>query len=238
MNPAFLLQAPLRDGGLFYTETNPSRFIVEPWNGASALIFIGIAWYWFRQIRGKLREQRFLAIALPILAIGGIGGTLYHAFRVSRVFLFMDFVPILLLCLMAGFYFFSRSTGRWWLALLIMVGIFFLQGLMWSSVRNNATGLPVQSAITLNYAMMGLMVLAPLGWWLVKTGFRHGRWIAAALLSFGLALFSRLADPWALLPMGTHFLWHVFGAAACHCMLAYVYWQNESPAPSLQAASA
>ena len=42
---------------------------------------------------------------------------------------------------------------------------------------------------------------------------------------FGLALFSRIIDLRLDLglPMGTHWLWHTFGALACHQMFNYLY---------------
>jgi hypothetical protein len=61
----------MSDGGPIYFETNPEHYIAEPWNGASALIFIFIALYWGFKIRGKFRSHPFLAIAVPILLIGG-----------------------------------------------------------------------------------------------------------------------------------------------------------------------
>ncbi|TAE57441.1 MAG: hypothetical protein EAZ89_03920 [Bacteroidetes bacterium] len=225
----FLLQVPLRlpDGGPIYTETDTSRFIVEPWNGLSAAFFLLIVVYWLSQIRGQWRKHGFMTAALPVLAVGGVGGTIYHAFRLSRVFLLMDFLPIVILCLCASVYFFVWVTGKWWLALLMIASGLTLSGLMFQFAERG--GLPASVAITVNYAIMGAFILLPIGWLLLKTHFRHGRWVGYALGAFLLALLFRWADPQAWLPMGTHFLWHTFGAIACHCVLAYVFWLNEDP---------
>ncbi|RYE20241.1 MAG: hypothetical protein EOP42_27760 [Sphingobacteriaceae bacterium] len=48
------------------------------------------------------------------------------------------------------------------------------------------------------------------------------QFIAAALLSFGIALFFRVADSWNLLSAGTHFLWHTFGVIATALMFVFL----------------
>ncbi len=227
-----LLQARLRDGGGRYTETDLSRLIVEPWNGASAFLFLLIVGYWAYRLRGQYREHIFLSVALPVLAIGGIGGTVYHAFRLHQVFLVMDWLPIMILCLAASVYFFIKSLGSWVHAAWIVGGAFVLQGLMF-----RYQWLPMQLAINVNYTLMALLILVPTGLMLWQTQFRAGRWVGYALASFALAITCRALDPEALLPMGTHFLWHVFGAAACHCMFQYVYLINQ-PATAPAAARA
>ncbi len=211
-----LLQTRLPDGGPLYAETNLDHLIAEPWNAASAALFLLIVAYWARKIWGKWRENPFLSFVVPVLAIGGIGGSLYHAFRVSQVFLTMDWMPIMILCLAASMYFFSLASGRWWLGLLVMVVLFFLQGLMYRL-------LPPSFGINAGYALMGLMVLTPTVWLLALRRFEGAKWVALALIAFVAALFFRIADGWGWLPMGTHFLWHVFGAAACHLMLEFIY---------------
>jgi hypothetical protein len=60
---------------------------------------------------------------------------------------------------------------------------------------------------------------------LLRTRGRHAGWIATALVAFGIAWFCRLVDvkdP-PLLPMGTHWLWHTFGAVTTAALSIYVY---------------
>ncbi|MEL7535411.1 MAG: hypothetical protein AAFN10_29250, partial [Bacteroidota bacterium] len=82
---------------------------------------------------------------------------------------------------------------------------------------------PSSFSINLGYFLMALTVLLPTFMLLVKTKFSGGLWVLLALMSFGFALFFRIIDPESWLPMGTHFLWHVFGAIANLCMFMYVY---------------
>lgn len=205
----------LTDNGPLYTETDFSKFVVEPWNTATAaLLIVG---YWVFGDR-SLRGRPFLQWAIVILTVGGVGGTLYHAFRTSEVFLVMDWLPILVLCMMACIYFFVKVLPKWWYTIPIMVGLFALQGLVRMS-------LPVHASITIGYAMMGGMILLPLGWYLARTRFANGHYVLLALASFGIALFFRNADLQQppLLSMGTHWLWHLFGSFSCHLLLMFIW---------------
>ncbi len=228
MNHLTLLQARLRDGGHAYTETDLSQLIVEPWNGVSAALFLLIVGYWFIQLRGQYRQHLFMSISLPILAIGGIGGTIYHALRLHQVFLIMDWMPIMILCLAASVYFFIKVFEKWIPAVLLVVGILASQMFMFRMFQTQ--NLPVQLAININYSVMALLILVPTALLLWKTRFRAGKWVGFALGSFLIAITCRAIDPMALLPMGTHFLWHIFGALACHSMFMYVYLLNAEKA--------
>ncbi|MDX2286617.1 MAG: hypothetical protein NW241_20795 [Bacteroidia bacterium] len=231
-----LLQTRLRDNGPVYAETDLSRVIVEPFNGLSAALFLLIVAYWALRLRGAWRRHLFMAAALPVLAIGGIGGTIYHTFRIHEFFLAMDWMPIMILTLAASVYFLIRAIGNWIPAVGIVLGFFFLQGFVYSQFDADPPLIPRYLIINLGYAMMGTLVLLSVGWLLVRTRFAHARWIYLAVLSFALALFFRTADSWGWLPMGTHFLWHLFGAAASHCVLGYLYYLNE-PAPKPEPAA-
>lgn len=223
------------DSGPIYAETELHRFIVEPLNALSAAVFVIIPLYWFFRLRGEYRRHLFVAAALPVLLIGGLGGTLYHAFRTSEVWLVMDWLPIVLLSLAASGYFLTRVLGDWRKAGGLILCIFLLQSALMHAARSWAR-VPKHVAINANYALLGAVILAPLAWLLVKTKFRHGVYPALAAASFAAALFSRVADRWEDPLMlggyaaGTHFLWHVFGALACHFMLAYLYRLN-APVP-------
>jgi len=231
----FLLQTPLRDGGQPYTETNLENLIAEPWNGASAVLFIFIVAYWYTQIRGRYREHPFITVCLPLLLIGGVGGTLYHTFRISQIFLVMDWLPILLLCLAVSLYFSIKVIGNWWIPTLIVTGIVASQYAMFALQPE-----PTQWAENVNYIVMALTVLIPTLLMMKKSRYHEAKWVGIALLCFVLAITFRILDPLAFLPMGTHFLWHVFGAGACFSMFKYVYEIQElelgsirKPTPSM-----
>jgi len=81
------------------------------------------------------------------------------------------------------------------------------------------------------YALLALMILMPALLALRKRRFRDGGLLVAAVLCFGLALLARLADrhSGAWLPMGTHWLWHLFGAGASQAVALFLYRLNSRP---------
>lgn len=213
----------LPDGGLWYTETDPSHFIVEPFNAASALLFIGIAFWWLVQLNGKFKERAFLYIAALILMVGAIGGSIYHAFRYAAFFIFMDWLPILILCLMASTYFLFHVLKSIWLAALVVFGIVIIQIVVWNI--GNTAG---HNNINTNYALMALSILGPLLLFMRQHHFKDWQYIVGCFSAFLCALLFRVVDHDKWLPMGTHFLWHLFGAIACHLIFLYIYRSYQS----------
>lgn len=208
----------LPDGGLWYTETNPANMIVEPFNAASAMVFIGIALWWLFQLKGQFSERAFLYSCAVILLIGAVGGSIYHAFRYSAIFIYMDWVPILILCLMASTYFIFRLTRNLMASLLIIFLIMLIQVAIWNYGNGNG-----HYNINTNYALMAATILVPVFLFLRKTRYENAYLVIGAFAAFLCALICRIVDYEHWLSMGTHFLWHLFGALACHLMFQYVY---------------
>lgn len=206
------------DGGIVYAETNMGRLFPEPLNAVTSVFFLAIAIFWTIKMTGNFRKYPFLTYCLILLYIGAIGGTIYHSFRQWPVFIVMDWLPIMLLCISAGFYFLAKST-RWYYAVLMVVGYLFLMFALrnWIIVNNTSF------FINLNYAMMAALVLFSVLKYLIHTRWKAGKWVGFALLSFVFALTFRIADKWGWLSFGTHFLWHGFGAIATFCMFNYIY---------------
>jgi hypothetical protein len=214
------------DGGPIYKET-PAEIgkglpyaggVAEPWNAATAFLFVLIVVFWVARLRGRLLAHPFLAVALPILFVGGVGGTLYHGLRNWRIYFLMDVIPISLLGLAVSVYMWLRLGPRVVHLLLLIAVVALMQGL-------GLLTLPTHWAINVSYASLALLVLVPLVAVLIRTRGRQAGWVGTALVAFGLALFCRLADPWdpPLLPMGTHWLWHTFGAVTTLALSEYVY---------------
>lgn len=218
MKESVIEQGP--DGGPIYIETNLNAFIAEPFNALTAIFFIGIAVYWLFKLRKDFKEHIFLTVTSFILLIGGIGGTIYHAFRLSRVALVMDWLPIVILCFSASVYFLMKLFGRWYFGILSLVLFFLLEWL-------NFIFIPSVFAVNVSYSLMALLILLPLLFYLKKQHWRNKKWVLIALLSFIIAITSRTIDHFQLLPIGTYFLWYTFGAIACHSMFCYLYLDNK-----------
>lgn len=206
------------DGGMPYTETNMEHLFPEPFNAVTAVLFLLIAIFWTIKIKGNFKQHPFLTYCLVLLYIGGVGGTIYHSFRQWPVFIMMDWLPIMLLCVSAGIYFLAKRT-KWYYALAMVLGYFLVQ----VSLRPMFTGSNQHFFINVNYALLAAMVLLPVLSYLMYTKWKAGKWVGFAFLAFILALTFRIVDKWALLSFGTHFLWHSFGAIATYCMFNYIY---------------
>lgn len=206
------------DGGMVYKETDMTQFFPEPLNAITALLFLAIAIFWTVKMKGNFKEYPFLTYCLILLYIGAIGGTVYHSFRQWPVFIMMDWMPIMLLCLSAGFYFLAQSI-RWYYAVsMVLAYIILMLGLRnWILIDNTSL------FVNVNYGIMASFVLFSVLSYLIYTQWKAGKWVGFALLSFVLALTCRIVDKWNWLSFGTHFLWHTFGAIATFCMFNYIY---------------
>lgn len=224
-----LANAALHDGGPRYTETPLDPYapnaplIAEPWNAATATLFVVIAVAWLVRLRGRYDRYPFMVCCLPVLLVGGIGGTLYHAFRTQKLYLFLDVAPIQILGVAGAVFLAVRMWGKHgWLYLAGAVMVYFGMSMLLFALimpRNQ------QLAISLNYASLATMILLPMALLLIRTRFRHARWVLAGLVSFAIAFFFRIADgnirPY--MPMGCHWIWHLFGAAATALILEFFY---------------
>ena len=207
------------DGGPIYTETNFANFIVEPFNTVSAILFVLMAAYWYWRMKGRYGKHLFLTISTTLLAIGGIGGTLYHGLRNSAFFMYMDWLPILIICLMASIYFMVKVSSHWWTALLVfalVVGL-HIATITWVAPRHQTS---------VGYVISGAFVLIPTFLAMLRTRFYKWWYVAYSLFAFSLALVFRIADRFTSLEIGTHFLWHLFGCLSGFYMFKYVFEIN------------
>jgi hypothetical protein len=218
------------DGGMLYAETNLNHFFPEPFNMVTSALFLAPALYWIIKMKGFNRQYTFLSIAMYFLLTACIGSTIYHGLRKWRFFIFMDWVPIALLCLLASVYFWYKLSGKWYyglLALVVFMGV----------VVGIGTLMPfkdAQIAISVNYGVMVLTIVLPLTLLLIQMKGHNAGLVVLSLLAFAVALFFRVADKWNLLSTGTHFLWHLLGAIATSIIFVFIY-RLKSFKPQLQA---
>jgi hypothetical protein len=215
-NERFIGRLP--DGGPIYMETDPDRFIVEPWNALSSLLMLVPALFWLWKVRHQVNHYRFLCFAIFMVMLGGLGSALFHGFRASVFFLLLDVIPSALLTLSLSIYLWLKILRRWWYVFIILIPTFGLRFVFWNQV-------PEHMAINLSYFITGMIIALPLIIILFKDSFKE--WPAAALgiASFILALLFRQLDTVNIvsLPMGTHFLWHLFSAVGAFFILRYIH---------------
>lgn len=223
------------DHGPRYVETCPGRFPVEPWATFTNLIFLFIIVYWAVRIRRSPARHAMLRAALFILGIGWVGGTVYHATRSHDLWLAMDWMPIMVLALMAAFWLWRGVTRHSMFATMAIA-----LSILLAMLAHLVPGLKHGQHITLGYIMLALSILVPaclhcaLRW---RAGWP---WMVSALLAFAVAITARGLDSGLgarLLPMGSHFLWHIFGGISAFCLISYIFGAGEaspagdSPAP-------
>ena len=207
------------DGGPIYLETLMGRFPVEPWNTYSNLLFLALIVFWFLRVRRHAREHRFIACSLPVFLLGYVGGTVYHATRSHEIWLILDWGPIALLALAVAMFFWRRQGISWFVAPLIVIGPLALAGVAISLLGNSHTAIYLLPVVALT-------ILTPVFSYLVRTAWKDIGLVAGVLVGLAVAIGFRSIDyrvPIAFLPMGTHWLWHSFGAATVHLLILYIY---------------
>lgn len=213
---------PVGDSGPIYQETILGRLPVEPFNTASNLLFLFIIVYWTIKIYSDLRKYRFLVYVLITLFIGYVGGTIYHATRSHEIWLIMDWLPIFILSVSGVVYFFRRLGVHW---LIMVVLVLFPFVLMFTLKSMDSVPRSLRNLI--EYTSLALVILIPIFSYLRKTKWLFMNRILTGLLLFCIAIFFRTIDDTQIsneyFPMGTHFLWHTFGALAVHAIISYLY---------------
>ena len=210
----------IQDGGPWYAETHlTDQLIVEPWNAFSSLAIAAPAVYYLWKIRKQPGQYGFLLFCIPLLLLNGIGSTLFHGLRTSRIFLVMDYLPAMLLTLAITAYFWVKVLPKWWLVFFTVGPVLFLR----FAVFNYFSG---QFAINLSYIIGGVAFFLPIVLILFKMNFRKGKDMVLAIICFSLAIYFRGADKdfIHLIPFGTHFLWHIFTGIGAFFLADYLYF--------------
>lgn len=210
----------LPDGGHFYAETNTEHWLMEPWNAITSLFFLLPVFYWFKKLKGKYREHLFITLSLPLLFLGGLGSTLFHAFHVSYIFLLLDVLPMLILTASFSIYLWVKILPKWWYIFLVIVLFLLLQfGVFYYP------SLSTFAKINISYFFRGIMMFLPAILVLKKTRFEAVKYLLSAVCFFILALLFRQYDQEFvfLMYMGSHWLWHVSTVVGAFLLAEYLY---------------
>lgn len=212
-----------KDNGPIYQETVMDRIPVEPFNTFSNLIFVIVLLYFWVKIRKNPKQHPFFLFAIPLISAGWLGGTVYHGTRSHQFWLVLDWMPIMLVCLGGIIYFILKIKKKWWERVLLFSGLLIL------SLIPRRIQLPQTYQISFGYIVTALTVLTPFIWYAYKTRWKNVHLIIVGAIIFALAITFRTLDNTAeLLPMGTHWLWHIFGGIAVYLLLLYIYKDKET----------
>lgn len=225
MNPGMLFLSFPQDSGPIYQETLAGRLPVEPYNTYSNIFFLLIIIYFSLRVYRDYANHRFLAWSLPVLFMGFIGGTVYHATRSHDVWMYMDWLPIVVLCLAVSVYYTIKLKISKRRRLFLILSVLFLV----FGVR--FIPLSPHSQTSVGYIATAIGLLLPIIVYFYTTKMHHWGFVLAAFLSFGLAISFRILDNFmVILPMGTHWLWHTFGALSVFFLMNYIYNEKLTPA--------
>jgi len=227
-----MLYAPeqITDGGPIYAETHiTDNLIVEPWNAFSSLAIAAPALYFLWKIRKNPSQYGFLLWCIPILFLNGIGSTLFHGLRTSRLFLLMDWLPAMLITLSITAYFWAKVLPKWWMVVFTVGPLFFLRFAIFQYFSG-------QFAINLSYFIAGIAFLTPIILILRRYQYKKAMDIILAIVCFGLAIYFRGADKefTHIVAFGTHFLWHIFTGIGAFLLADYLYFMRTKELASLK----
>ena len=212
------------DHGPMYNEFVHDALIHEPWNAYSSLCFFIPVIFWLIYLRGKYRTYGIITALLPLLFLNGLGSTLFHAFRASNWFLLLDWLPAALMTLILSIYFWHRITHKVWKAIGVVLGFYALAFTM-VKILSQQTGF---SGPSIGYFFTGAAFLVPVIIDLKRNQWKHAGLYVVSLFCLVLAILFRILDyptpnPFAWLPQGTHFLWHVTSSLAVFTLGFYIY---------------
>ena len=206
------------DGGPVYAETDLSQFIAEPWNALSSLAIALPSVYWAIRLRGNIRAYGFLYFLMPLLFLGGIGSTLYHAFRTSRWLLLMDVLPTAIVTLSVGIYFWNKVLPRKWQVASVVLPITMLRFAIYQFIDG-------QLAVNLSYFITGTLIFFPVLLYLAQNNWKYAFPITLSVFYLSVSLIFRRIDYSAaeFIAMGSHFLWHIFSGFGAFYIAKYLY---------------
>lgn len=218
MNLLLYLEPFPNDSGPIYQETLAGRLPVEPFNTFSNIFFLMIILYFSFKVYANYSKHRFLAWSLPVLFLGFIGGTVYHATRSHDIWMFMDWLPIIILCLSVSLYYiFQLHISKLAKVIFTLTVLFLVLGVQF-------VPLPQHENTSIGYVATAIGILLPIVTYLISNKSIFWSYVLLAFLSFGVAITFRVLDNIIyILPMGTHWLWHTFGALSVFFLMNFIY---------------
>jgi hemolysin III len=212
----------LSDGLAPNAETIQGRFPVEPLNAVTSLAFLVVAIYWARRTRMKLSRHPLVVMSVPVLFVGALGGMAHHAFRGFRDIRHLDMLMAFYGVAMACVFFWHKVTKSWVMSfsMTLLFPVAFRYALPDSHVIGSASVV---------FAALSLSLLPPVAIRCWMDGMRRVSYLLASSAFFLVGMFFRELDSLhdLVAPVGTHCLWHVFGALSVCAVLGYAYELEE-----------
>ena len=111
---------------------------------------------------------------------------------------------------------------RNWKILLILLVLFLVLGVQLLPVSQHLN-------TSIGYIATAIGILLPIILYFFTNKKEQWGYVLLAVLSFGFAISFRILDNFMyILPMGTHWLWHTFGALSVFFLMNYIYREKLS----------
>lgn len=200
-----------------YCERTGPGLWAEPLNAATNVAFVVAGLWGLWQARRNGADTLVVVLCWWVVAIG-VGSALFHTFA-NRLTMLADIVPIAVFTLAYTAFVIRRYLGYSRIGTAIVFLLFYLvaggltalvPGWLHASSNGSTGYLP---------AFLALFVY---GGWVAARGHAAGPWLLAAAATFLVSVTFRSFDQemCAVVPIGTHFMWHVLNAAMLALLLA------------------
>lgn len=200
-----------------YCERTGPDLWAEPINAVTNLAFILAGLWGLRQARLNGADAMVLVLCWWVVAIG-VGSALFHTFA-NRLTMLADIIPIAIFTLAYTAFAIRRYLGFSRLATAAVFAVFYL-------AAGGLTALVPGWLHTLTNGSMGylpaFLAMFFFGGWVAARGHAAGPWLLAASATFLVSVTFRAFDQelCAVIPIGTHFMWHLLNALMLALLLA------------------
>ncbi len=196
-----------------YCERLAYGFWAEPLNAITNAAFLIVAFVAFRLARKQGVLDKSTIVMIGVLCAIGVGSFLFHTLATGWAMI-ADTTPILFFQIgFLGLYA-RRVMGLRLFGVLIFLGLFFFHVLLFAQFPANW----LNGSLGYAPAFQFLLILAVYHW-IKKTPARYGLLIASGIFALSLTLRTLDEQLCALIPFGTHFLWHCLNAAVLYLCL-------------------
>jgi hemolysin III len=213
-----------KDGCAINAETDYGTFPVEPLNAVSNLVFIVIIFHIVKKVGFRFGKYPLIVTVLPVIALGVLSSIMHHLFRAEKVWNSVNMLAILYSVIMTCVYLWYRISGRWMYAFLYTMMMPFIFWLFYP-----LSGGVEKLTVSIIFIAFSITIIIPSMIYCMKTELKHLNLVALSSFLFSIAMTFRAMDfkLSTYFAHGSHFLWHIVGAAALFVFFRYIYLIDE-----------
>lgn len=215
----------MNDGFPKHAETVPGRFPVEPLNAVSNIAFLFILCYWTWKTKFRIRIYPAIVLTMPLLLGAFVAGTMHHLLRSDKVWNGIVLLCIFFAVINTCIYLWYRITESWLKSFVGVLAVPFIFRIFLASIT-----LPDKITMSTVFVVMALAIMIPAVIHCIQNHLKNLELLVISSISFIIALIFRETDAnlIGIFAIGTHFLWHVFGALSIFFMLKYLFLTDKT----------